>query len=348
MTDYGALLRDLAVPRLTGTAGHAAARDRLTHELEARGFRVEVLPFEATSGPLRRAAAVAEALGFAALFFMGGAIQAQPGRGVQFALIPLAAAVIVARWGGVKGRLALGTNLIGQPAGGTARVWLVAHYDSKGQRLSMATRLVGLACFATQVPAIVALVVLMAAGNTEVWLALFSLPALAGGALLSLADLRNDSPGAVDNVSGVVAVLATLDRLPAGAGDVGVCFTDAEEWGLQGAFALVRARPELFRDAAVVNFDGLDDRGAMLLFAHRRGPLVGRLAAAAGVRARRWLPALVDGVAFGRVARECVTVMRGNWATARRIHTERDAAAGLQLDGVRRAAVAVADALAAA
>jgi hypothetical protein len=152
----------------------------------------------------------------------------------------------------------------------------------------------------------------------------------------------------VDNASGVVAVLATLDRLPAGASDVGVCFTDAEEWGLQGAFALVRARPELFRDAAVVNFDGLDDRGALLLFAHRPGPVVGRLAAVAGVRVWRWLPALVDGVAFARVARECVTVMQGNWGTARRVHTVRDTAAGLQLDGVRRAAAVVADALAAA
>jgi acetylornithine deacetylase/succinyl-diaminopimelate desuccinylase-like protein len=170
---------------------------------------------------------------------------------------------------------------------------------------------------------------------------------LVGGIVLARADLQNESPGAVDNASGVVAVLATLDRLPAG-GDIGVCFTDAEEWGLQGARALVRERPELFRDAAVINFDGLDDRGGILLFAHRPGPLVVRLAGVAGVRAHRWLPALVDGVAFAGVARECVTVMRGDWRTARRVHTPRDDAARLGLDGVRQAAVTVADALAAA
>ena len=64
--------------------------------------------------------------------------------------------------------------------------------------------------------------------------------------------------------------------------------------------------------------------------------------------ARRWFPALVDGLAFARVARECVTIMRGDWSTARRVHTVRDDALRLRLDGVRRTAAVVADALAAA
>lgn len=346
MSDPGALLLELAVPRLTGTAGHAAVRERLSRELEGRGLRVAVVPFEASAGPLERTARAMELVAFAALFFISGALTAHPARGAKLALLPLGLAVVIARSRYSKAPKALGANLVATPASGAARVWLTAHYDSKGQRVSMATRLVGVACLAVQGPALVALAVLMAAGLSGVALALLAVPALAGGIILSLADLRNDSPGAVDNASGVMAVFATLDRLPRDAG-VGVCFTDAEEWGLQGARAIVREQPELFRDAAVVNFDGLDDRGPTILFAHRPGPLVTRLAGAAGVRSHRWFPALVDGVAFARVARECVTVMRGDWRTARRVHTPRDAAAALRLDGVRSAADVVAGALAA-
>jgi hypothetical protein len=287
-----------------------------------------------------------ELVAFAALFFISGALTLHPGRGAKLALLPLGLAVVIARSRYSKAPTVLGANLVGTRASGTAPVWLTAHYDSKSQRVSMATRLVGLACCLAQAPALVALAVLMALGVNHIAFALLAVPALVGGAILSRVDLRNDSPGAVDNASGVIAVLATLDSLPREA-QVGVCFTDAEEWGLQGARALVRERPELFRDAAVVNFDGLDDHGVFWLFAHRPGPLVTRLAGAAGVRARRLFPALVDGVAFARVARECVTVMRGNWSTARRVHTTRDDAAGLRLDGVRGAAAVVAGALAA-
>lgn len=343
MSDAGALLRALAVPRLTGTAGHAAVRERLTAELARRGLQVEVVPFEASAGALQRVGRAMELVAFAALFFITGALAARPGRGAQLALLPLGLAVVIARSRTNRGPTALGANLVAAPAASAPRVWLTAHYDSKSQRVSMATRLVGVACCLVQLPALVALAVLMAAGTTAPALALLALPALAGGAILSRVDLRNESPGAVDNASGVVAALETFDRLPTTAA-VGVCLTDAEEWGLQGARALVRERPELFRDAAVVNFDGLDDRGPLILFAHRPGPTVARLAGAAGVRARRWIPALVDGVAFARAARECVTVMRGGWATARRVHTPRDAA-GFALDGVQAAATAVARAL---
>jgi len=346
VNDPRALLRDLAVPRLTGTAGHAATRERLTRELGARGLQVEVLPFEATAGPARRMAFVAELAALGALVFMLEAVVGEPERGVRLVLIFLAVLAIAVRFGGRAAPRTLGANLLARPRSGQARVWLTAHYDSKSQQVSMAVRLVGLACFAAQLPAAAAMAGWWAAGGRPEWLAVLALPTLVGGIVLSRADLRNDSPGAVDNATGVLAVLATLDRLPA-ARDIGVCFTDAEEWGLQGARALVRERPELFRDAAVVNFDGLDDRGRTLLFAHRLGPFVARLAEVAGVRPHRWLPALVDGVAFGRVARECVTVMRGDWRTARRVHTPRDEAARLQLDGVRQAAAAVADALAA-
>jgi hypothetical protein len=167
---------------------------------------------------------------------------------------------------------------------------------------------------------------------------------LVGGALLARADLTNVSPGAVDNASGVLAAFETINRLPA-ALPVGIAFFDAEEWGLQGARAFVREQPAVLRGASVINFDGVDDRGITIVLSHRAGPLGPRIAQAAGARRAAWLPVLVDGMAMARVTRECLTVMRGNWSTMRRVHTPRDASDRLTLDGVRAVAAAVADAV---
>jgi hypothetical protein len=50
-------------------------------------------------------------------------------------------------------------------------------------------------------------------------------------------------------------------------------------------------------------------------------------------------------MAFAGVARESVTIMRGGWATMRRVHRPADEPSRLALDGVRAVAVAVAEAL---
>jgi hypothetical protein len=54
---------------------------------------------------------------------------------------------------------------------------------------------------------------------------------------------------------------------------------------------------------------------------------------------------LVDGLVLARAAREGVTIMRGDWGTAKVIHTPRDVAARLTLEGVRTVAKGVARAL---
>ena len=69
------------------------------------------------------------------------------------------------------------------------------------------------------------------------------------------------------------------------------------------------------------------------------------MAAALGARRARWLPVLVDGLALSAAAREGVTIMRGDWGTAKIVHTPRDSAERLTLEGVRRVAAGVAAAL---
>jgi len=78
---------------------------------------------------------------------------------------------------------------------------------------------------------------------------------------------------------------------------------------------------------------------------HRAGPLVERITRALGGRRARWLPVVVDGLALAKGARECVTIMRGDWRTARLVHTPRDGAERLTLQGSREVARAVAAAL---
>ena len=291
MTDYRALLDQLAVPRLVGSPNHARVRGLLTGELTARGFVVLEQRFAASPrAPL---------------------------------------------WGR---KVAEGVNLVGVRPRARVTAWLAAHYDSKGQPMSMAARLLLAAACALSL--VVALGIVAAGGP----LAALAPGAALGALFLALSRVTERSPGALDNAVGVVTVLRALDALPADA-PVGVIFPDAEELGLLGAAVLARERANLLQDTVVVNFDGLDDRGATTALVHRPGPIVDRVVAAVGARRRRW-PVLVDGIVLARAARECVTIMRGDWGTARVVHTPRDTADRLTLEGCRHVADRVAGVLA--
>jgi hypothetical protein len=373
VTDYRALLHELAVPRLVGSAGHARVREVLKRELARRGFTVGDGQFGAAPASLR-----AVGLGGVALALIGLA-------GVAFPAIgePAVAAWIAGLGAGLLlsvavfgRRLLTGMGLSGFAGGSPFRqglatllglsyrhaatliamrpssrvtVWLVAHYDAKGQPISMATRLYAVALAATAVAALGALAAAHFAGvspGAGAWIPVSTL-ALLGGGLLAANPSLGDSPGAVDNASGIIAALAVVDRLPVHVA-VGVLLPDAEEFGLVGATSLVEAMPDLLRDTAVVNFDGIDDHGGTVAIVHRPGPVVEAVVAALGARRFRMLPVLVDGLVLAPAARECVTILRGDWNTARIVHTKRDTPDRLTLEGVREVAERVAGVVAGA
>jgi len=221
-----------------------------------------------------------------------------------------------------------GTNLIAQRAGSPA-VWLVAHYDSKGQPISMLKRLIAFG---------------MVVGGLAFLLVGF-IPALIalglGLAVLSQNRVTDNSPGAVDNASALITILMTIDQLPRDA-PVGVVFPDAEEYGLVGARALASDRAELFRNAAIINLDGIDDIGPAMVFAHRAGPVGTAVARALEARRWRWLPVIVDGIALRRAGRECATILKGGVATMMIVHTPRDIVDRVRLDGAARVAAGLA------
>src|SRR5205823_6654466 len=101
----------------------------------------------------------------------------------------------------------------------------------------------------------------------------------------------------------------------------------------------------LLTGTAVINFDGIDDRGRAIALVHRPGPTVEAIGRALGARRARWLPVVVDGLALAPAARECVTIMRGDWRTARVVHTRRDTAERLTLEGIEEVGQAVAGVL---
>jgi Zn-dependent M28 family amino/carboxypeptidase len=168
---------------------------------------------------------------------------------------------------------------------------------------------------------------------------------LAGGTALAHAGLTNRSSGAVDNASGLLTALAVVDAQPPEV-PVGVLFLDAEEYGLEGARALVRERAHLLAGTAIINLDGIDDRGRVIGLVHRPGRVTEAVLTELGATWWRWLPLFVDGLVLAPAARECVTIMRGDWNTARLVHTARDTSARLTLSGATSVAAGVARALA--
>lgn len=222
-----------------------------------------------------------------------------------------------------------GVNLIAHRATRAPAVWLVAHYDSKGQPISM---LVRLAAFLLLVLGLVGLVVDFMTAVVALGLGLV---------LLAQNRVTGDSPGAVDNASALITVLMTIDQLPRDAG-VGVVFPDAEEYGLVGARALVQDRAELFRAAAIINLDGVDDVGSAIVFAHRPGPVGSAVARVLDAKRWRWLPVVVDGIALRRVGRECATVLKGGLGTMMIVHTPRDSVDRVRLDGAASVAAGLA------
>ena len=354
MTDLRALLAELAVPRLAGTPNNEAVRSALKRELSARGCVVMEHRFAASPRGLwvvtvcgRALAVTAAAVGVAILLHLRGLFPLLVVVGVLagFSLYALGAVfgIIPCPWPSAEC-----VNLIAVRPRTRVGVWLTAHYDSKGQVMSMAGRLAALALALAGSAGVLALGALQLLGRgvpEPPWLLFLALAAL-GGQRLARGRARDDSPGAVDNATGLIAVLATLDALPPDA-PVGVIFPDGEELGLQGARAIARERANLLADTAVINFDGIDDRGGVVAFVHRSGPIVDAVAAALDARRWRRLPVLVDGIAFAGAARECVTIMKGDWDTMRVVHRPADTTQRLRLEGVWDVGVRVAKVLAA-
>lgn len=339
-------------PRFSGSEAEADAQRFCRMQLENSGFTCRETRFEYSQWPGKWGQPVAAGAQLVTILIVARmARNGDPVTGFAFGAILLIGLILLSRnarrtWTSVFPFLrATGVNLEGSR--GTPSVWLVAHIDTKSQTIPMLYRIASVVLLNVFTAAAFGLALLQATGETTArsyWLVLSLLAGLVGlPSLLCL--VRNDSPGSVDNASGVAAVLLAAEQLPPHQ-SLGVLITSAEELGLAGARDWAE---RLSAGVRVVNCDTIDDAGTWLCMYSGSRPglasLTETIARRSGlnIRVRRLLPGiLADSVAFSDRGFESVTVSRGSLGTLARIHTRRDNSAGLTGSSIGNAAALMA------
>lgn len=338
--------RRIAVPRLPGSAAADDVEHAIARQLAAFGYTVERLPFAARGHRLYAVSVAGAGFGWVALGLGPLLALPFPWWSVMITGLTALAAVGLVAFGvargyiGPVGQVVRTVNLQGTRGEALPRVWLVAHSDSKAQRVSLGGRVLAVLALAAGVLGLVVLLGARSAGPLPIWAILPCVGlATAGGAALTGRPVRDGSPGAVDNATGVVAVLTAAEALKDRT-DVGVLITGAEELGMEGARVWVRETPQT---GMFVNVDSVDARGRFNVLVHRpralsapgrrgagsarlAGEVVGALHRAGQPVRRGLLPpgVFVDGAVLAGAGMPGVTLSRGDWQTLRVIHTQRD------------------------
>jgi hypothetical protein len=231
---------------------------------------------------------------------------------------------------------------------GNPSVWLVAHLDTKSQTVPMLMRIASSIGIMAVTLVATAVLLLSLPGDRDasaMWRAI-EISALIVALPSILCWVRNRSPGAVDNASGVAAVLLAAASLSS-VHDLGVLITSGEELGLAGARVwAANARPGL----VALNCDTVDDNGGWrVMYA---GAIPARIRVAAEAISSSTVPKpalgrmipgiLADSMAFADRGIESVTVSRGTLSTLARIHTRRDNSNAFTGSGVAEASALLA------
>ena len=335
-------------PRFAGSPEEAEARELCRSELERAGFECVERQFEYSQWPGRWGVPLSAAIQTATIFIVartathqGPLIALVVGAALYVALV-FAAADVKRRWiTALSLQPARSVNL--EAGRGNPSVWLVAHLDSKSQTVPMLIRIASSIALGavTVVAGIVLLLSLRGLVDaTATWRAL-QIAALIVALPSILCWVREESPGAVDNASGVAAVLLAAQSLSS-LRDLGVLITSGEELGLAGARVWAsRAHPGI----VVLNCDTVDDAGGWRLMYSGAHPRQIGAAAEAISASIGWKPAigrmipgiLADSMAFADRGIESVTVSRGTLSTLARIHTRRDNSNVFTASGVAEA-----------
>ena len=349
-------------PRPAGSESEARARSYCGERLRAAGFVVREEAFEYSAFPGRWGTPAGGLLALVVLVAAAAAGRADEA-GVAVLLLALGGAIVGAAARGLArtGVLAFpvlrrsGVNLVatrGDQSRAESALWLMAHLDSKSQPVPILARAAGITVVgAVWIAGLIVGVTQLTWGHrnfADIWL-LLAVLAVVGAIPVIATTVGARSPGALDNASGVATVIAAVEEARDSA--CGVCLTSAEELGLAGARAWVRAQRN--RPAVAINCDGVDDRGATTCMYTGRRPdaLVASVLAASDrtgsrMRAHRLLPGvLTDGVALADAEWSVVTLSKGGARTLGRIHTPRDRVDQLTGTGMAEVARVIADLL---
>ncbi|NIM50021.1 MAG: M28 family peptidase [Gemmatimonadales bacterium] len=337
----GELFTRIAVPRLPGSPALPAVEEAIAERLRAFGYGVRRDEFRASPRRLSAATVAGAGLGWVTLIIVPLLLLPVPGWPVTLIGVGALGLVAVLAVGIAEGRLPVSSLEVptanlratrGEPA-----LWLVAHVDSKAQGLSLLARAIAAVSAGAGVLGLLSLLVARLVTPLPWWAVVpVAAVALIGGAAFSRGTPRNDSPGAVDNATGVIAVLVAAERLRERT-DVGVLLTGAEEFAMEGARAWVQAGPA---SGLFINFDGVDSRGRYRVVPHpprREGSGAALSADLSGVLAtvlserghpvkegRLPFGVYVDGAVLAGAGMPGVTLCRGDWRTLRVVHTSQD------------------------
>ncbi|MDB4886546.1 MAG: peptidase [Gemmatimonadetes bacterium] len=344
-------------PRPAGGEAEARARAYAAQVLREAGFAVHAEPFGYSAFPGRYATPIGGAIGAMAVIG-GAAVALRVSGGAGAATLGAGLALLALFTRGMLGDAVLrvplcrgrSENLVATRGGDAPGVWLVAHLDSKSQPVPSVLRVGGIALLATSV--VVALgsaaLQLAALPHRMGWWAAVVLAVLGAPSVIASV-VGTESDGAVDNASGVAAVLLAASRVRPGVA-FGVLLPSAEELGLAGARAWAREWGRERASGVALNCDGVDDHGALtIVYSGRRDDALLetlRQAAPTALRVRRMpLGLLTDSVALHDRGWRTLTVSRGGWTTLRRVHSRRDSLANLTGRGIDDAATLLARAV---
>ena len=337
-------LRAIArAPRAAGSAEEATARRYASGVLASAGYAVREEVFEYSRFPGRWGTPVAGLLGGVTL--IAAAWLALAGHDVAASrwslLIGVGALALFARAMLGDGVLDVpllrtsGVNTIATLGDAEPTVWLVAHLDSKSQPVPSAVRVAAVVAIGGAVVcAAIAIALTPGAASTRTLWWVVGCLSTAGAVPLVMSTVGNHSAGAVDNASGVAAVLAAAEVVrPALC--IGVLLPSAEELGLAGVRAWSRGRTP----ATALNCDGVDDDGRVVIMHSGRVPagLVAAIqrVAAGDVVVRRMPPGLMtDSTALSGRGWNAVTISRGSLRTLARVHRPSDSLANLRGTGI--------------
>lgn len=342
------LFPTIAVPRLAGTKAVGQVEAAIIEQLTAFGYFVTKESFTAHSHRLEAGSLAGAGIAWVApalvpLFVLpiAGWIAFITGVAALSSIALLSLGVMhraLGRWR--AGLVAEAFNVSAIRGAERPRLWLVAHSDSKVQRVSLRGRVAAALVLGVGTVGILVCLGARLLGTVQLSLVVpWVVLCVIGGVAISGRPVRDGSPGAVDNASGVIAALTAADHLRDRT-DVGVLITGAEEFGMEGARQWVSGGD---RRGAFVNFDGLDARGRFNVMVHRSGKHrdgphegVGERYLAASVEdeldrlgfevrtARLPLGIFVDGSVLAAAGMCGLTLSSGDWSTLGVVHTDRD------------------------
>jgi Zn-dependent M28 family amino/carboxypeptidase len=235
-------------------------------------------------------------------------------------------------------------------------LYLVAHYDSKSQRMPLAVRIT---LFMLAIIAGLILIILTWLDVPTVFYLPVGLLAIAAAFPLLFLDVGNTSPGAIDNASSVGLVLHLAEVLAQRRDwqdklHLTILIPSAEELTLMGSVAYVTAHAEKLHQQEragglyVLNFDGVGIDGALYYVGHTRpSPDGARISLLARVRracAELGLPlkrfgfvgALFDHIPFAQRGFDALSLIAVGGAS-RSVHTPADAVDQLHVRGFDQA-----------